>query len=447
MSTYTPIASVTLSSAQATVSFVGIPQTYTDLILVCQVQQSASNNSLRHRFNYDSASNYSYTTLIANGSSASSGKDSNLTVGLLCDTTASSGALETLYKVQIYSYANTTTYKTHLGRGGRGGGGIDATVGLWRKTEAITSIELAMGGGFPTNNFASGSTFHLYGVANASITNVAKAIGGNSITTDGTYWYHTFLSSGIFTPTQALTADVLVVAGGGGSGRTGGGGGAGGLRGLTAQSLTTTSYSVSIGGGGAGGDTDGGVASNGTNSVFGNIVASGGGGGASYNGGNAIGVSGGSGGGGGTHDGGSATRTGGAGNIGGYTPVEGFAGGAAVSTRGSGGGGGATAAGTNAPSTNNGGAGGTGSSAYSSWGVATGTGQNSGGTYYFGGGGGGSGLASGGAAGLGGGAAGSTYAGSSNQPGAINTGGGAGGINDRNGSTGGSGIVIVRYAV
>jgi len=34
MSTYTPIASVTLSSAQASVTFSSIPQTYTDLVLV-----------------------------------------------------------------------------------------------------------------------------------------------------------------------------------------------------------------------------------------------------------------------------------------------------------------------------------------------------------------------------------------------------------------------------
>jgi hypothetical protein len=39
--------------------------------------------------------------------------------------------------------------------------------------------------------------------------NTAKATGGDSVTTDGTYWYHTFLSSGTFTPTEALTADYL----------------------------------------------------------------------------------------------------------------------------------------------------------------------------------------------------------------------------------------------
>jgi hypothetical protein len=50
--------------------------------------------------------------------------------------------------------------------------------------------------------------------------------------TDGTYWYHTFVSSGTFTPQKAISCDYLVVAGGGGGGQddNGAGGGAGGLR-------------------------------------------------------------------------------------------------------------------------------------------------------------------------------------------------------------------------
>jgi hypothetical protein len=65
---------------------------------------------------------------------------------------------------------------------------------------------------------------------------IAKASGG-TITTDGTYWYHTFTTSGTFVPYENLTADCLVIAGGGAGAATdgndtqgGGGGGAGGLR-------------------------------------------------------------------------------------------------------------------------------------------------------------------------------------------------------------------------
>jgi hypothetical protein len=164
--TYTQIATNTLGSAASTVTFSSISGAYTDLVLVCQIAQSASNNSLRIRYNSDTGSNYSYTTLVGNGSTASSGRDSNLTSGVVADTSGST-SLELLVIAHIMNYSNSTTYKTHIGRGNRAALATDATVGLWRSTSAITSIELAMGSTFPSNNFASGSSFSLYGISAA----------------------------------------------------------------------------------------------------------------------------------------------------------------------------------------------------------------------------------------------------------------------------------------
>jgi hypothetical protein len=88
-------------------------------------------------------------------------------------------------------------------------------------------------------------------VGNAGF-NVPYATGG-TVTSDATYWYHTFTSSGTFTPTKALTADYLVVAGGGGGGgRRGAGGGAGGLLNFASQSVSTA-QTITIGAGGTGG--------------------------------------------------------------------------------------------------------------------------------------------------------------------------------------------------
>jgi len=59
-----------------------------------------------------------------------------------------------------------------------------------------------------------------------------KATGG-TITSDATYWYHTFSANGTFTPLLSISGcEVLIVAGGGGGGygsAASGGGGAGGL--------------------------------------------------------------------------------------------------------------------------------------------------------------------------------------------------------------------------
>jgi hypothetical protein len=65
------------------------------------------------------------------------------------------------------NYSNATTFKTVLSRGNRASAETAADVNLYRSTSALTRIDLAMGGSFPTNNFATGSTFTLYGIAAA----------------------------------------------------------------------------------------------------------------------------------------------------------------------------------------------------------------------------------------------------------------------------------------
>lgn len=442
MSTYQPIASVTLSSAQSSVTFSGIPQTYTDLVLVASpAQTTAGQGDIYIQFNSDTGSNYSATALYGSGSVAGSTRQSNQT-GIrpeyygYPDTTIG----QTTTIIQVMNYSNTTTNKTLLARANAATTGTDAVVGLWRNTAAITSMTLLMNA---SATFKSGSTFNLYGVANASITNVAKATGGDSVYTDGTYWYHIFRSSGTFTPTQALTADYLVVAGGGGGGGSGSdvgaGGGAGGLRCTvtatggggsveSALSLTAQAYTVTVGAGGAGGNGAT-TATSGSNSVFSSITSTGGGGG----GGPGInGASGGSGGGGGGT--GSGGTTGGAG-----TANQGYAGGNNFPQSGvgpAGGGGGAGAVGANGASNvaGNGGSG-----------VATSISGTS--TTYAGGGGGalvaggGRTLGSGGSGGGGNGTSGSTGG-----AGTGNTGSGGGGAYGATGGQGGSGIVIVRYS-
>ena len=124
-----------------------------------------------------------------------------------------------------------------------------------------------------------------------------------------------------------------------------------------------------------------------------------------------------------------------------------------------GGGGGSVGVGANGTGSG-GGNGGVGSSTYSSWGSATTTGQNVGGTYYYAGGGGGGNFSSdgspetNGSGGSGGGGASSNSLKTNGTGGTASTGGGGGGATDGPnptigtvGGTGGSGIVIIRYAM
>jgi hypothetical protein len=422
--TYEPITTVTASGGSGTqLVMSSIPQTYTDLVLVCSINYDNTSSNILLRYNGDSGSNYSTTLMAGNGSSTASARYSNSSSGWLTDYYGGTASELFTKIIHIQNYANTTTYKTAIGRSSSASRESEIGIGLWRSTAAITSITLISGA-----NFNAGSTFTLYGIANAAI-GAPKATGG-IITYDSTYYYHTFGASGTFTPQQSLTADILVVAGGGSGGNIyGGGGGAGGLLAFASQSLSATGYTVTVGAGGAGYDGNG-YGANGGDSQFGALtLVKGGGGGGGNAGGN--GANGGSGGG---SSGGNAPGTPGS-----ATSGQGFAGGSGNSNGsgfgGGGGGGGAAEAGNTDAIYE----GGDGVSTYSSWAAVTGTGDNG---YYAGGGGGWRQYVTNvSAGGLGGGGGAGTAA-------KVNTGGGGAANNPVTGTqvvSGGSGIVIIRY--
>ena len=432
--TGSPAASVTLDVSGIT--------GYTDLVVVVNGSISSTNSDIGWQFNSDTASNYSQTSMYGTGSAAASDRGSTTFVRLGRLSTSNSTSI-----INFQNYSNTTTYKTSLARGNAADALVITNVGLWRSTAAITSITATVASGA---NFTVGSTFTVYGIANADVG--AYATGG-IITQDANYYYHAFGSSSTFTPTRNLTADILVVAGGGGAGGGGasGGGGAGGLVALTSQSLTSgTGYSCTVGAGGAGGSGGSGGAwpkgTNGSDSQFASLTLALGGG---YGGGESVanrnGGSGGSGGGGSFAS--SIAGSGGAGTSG-----QGYAGSAASGDNATyvflGGGGGAGGAAPTATSSQRGN-GGVGSSAYSSWLATTGLGVNVSGTYYIAGGGaGGSDPAPNSTGGLGGGGNGGYPAAKSGANGLANTGsGGGGGLYPATpGGSGGSGLIIVRYS-
>lgn len=160
--TYTPIATNTLGSAAASVTFSSISGTYKDLVLI--IDTSAASGVSDYvpylTFNSDSSSNYSTTTLRGSGTTASSVRDANQT-GI---TMTSNYGLETSTPanliVHIMNYSNSTTYKTVLNRYNSPSRNVVQKVALWRSTSAITSVIITLSGA----SFASGSTFTLYGI-------------------------------------------------------------------------------------------------------------------------------------------------------------------------------------------------------------------------------------------------------------------------------------------
>ena len=161
-STMTPIATNTLTTATASVTFSNLPQGYTDLVLVISARMTAGGgaSAVQLEFHGDTGSNYSVTTLNGDGTSATSARNSNQTVAGLGLATDASGQWSTNV-MQIMNYANTTTNKTVIARSGIAGDRVRAQVGLWRNTSAITSIKISNNG---ATTFVLDSTFTIYGV-------------------------------------------------------------------------------------------------------------------------------------------------------------------------------------------------------------------------------------------------------------------------------------------
>jgi hypothetical protein len=157
-STYTPIATTTLGSAQTSYTFSSISGSYTDLILVYQFELSSAEN-IAIRFNGDTGSNYSFTALYGDGSTPGTNRGTS-TTGINAGFDDGSGNIT---RINIQNYSNTTTNKTCVMRTDSSTYTV-ARVGLWRNTSAINSITIYNTGG---GNINSGSIFTLYGISAA----------------------------------------------------------------------------------------------------------------------------------------------------------------------------------------------------------------------------------------------------------------------------------------
>lgn len=294
---YVLLETIELTQTATSVTFDNLPTSgYTDLKIVASIRGTGSNN-------------YIGTSILLNGTSASTNwgrlqiEGGDAAVNAYTSTSSSGGYFPdgnftaNAFGTAVYYFPNyrSSNYKTiNVESAGEAASTtavyIDMFSQTWANTAAITSINM----GNASSPLAVGCTFSLYGIAATGTTPAVapKATGGNMVSTDGTYWYHTFLSSGTFTPQTSLTCDYLVVAGGGGtipsaSEYYSGGGGGGGLRSSVSPtgggaspesplSLSAQNYTVTIGAGAAAA-AYGRYGIQGNNSTFGAITSIGGG--------------------------------------------------------------------------------------------------------------------------------------------------------------------------
>jgi hypothetical protein len=165
-STYTPIATTTLSSAVSSYTFTSIPSTYTDLVLIGNFGTTVAGNSTRIQVgsgSINTGGEYSYVFTYGTGSSAVStqyGRDTSIYAGY-CST----ANLQNNWVVNFQNYSNTTTKKLIHQRFNNASGSVVTVLGLYHAAgfAAINQIRVLTLG----DNLLAGSTFTLYGIAAA----------------------------------------------------------------------------------------------------------------------------------------------------------------------------------------------------------------------------------------------------------------------------------------
>jgi hypothetical protein len=168
------LATISLTSAQSSVTFSGIPTNYTHL----QVRMLAQTNrgtvgrdAVGLQFNGDTASNYNSHGFYGDGSAIgveANGTDVEITLRNVGTTTTGSAYFGFII-FDVLDYSSTTKYKTVRFTGGVdvngtvGGAGGTATFGsgLYMSTSAVNSINLMPGSG---TTFSANSHFALYGI-------------------------------------------------------------------------------------------------------------------------------------------------------------------------------------------------------------------------------------------------------------------------------------------
>ena len=160
--TYEAIATTTLGSASSNVSFTSIPGTYTDLVIVIAIAGLSAVETPNMYFNGDNSALYSTTQIIGTGASASSNRTSNTTYfyGIGSKNSGQSTGVSNII-VQVPNYSNTSYNKIMMSRNNSTSTEVNAIIGLYRSTSAVSSINFTVQGG---NTYSTGTVFSIYGI-------------------------------------------------------------------------------------------------------------------------------------------------------------------------------------------------------------------------------------------------------------------------------------------
>jgi hypothetical protein len=154
--TYIPLATITLPSPSPSVTFTGISQDYSDLIIsvvgnvTARTGQTISLNG--------STGGFTWVYALGNGTTASSSTGSNNQFGDVWENSSTNLSSST---IQIMDYSATDKHKTILTRTDNGTpNGAEMRVMRKASTAAVTSVEITAS----STTWIAGTKFALFGI-------------------------------------------------------------------------------------------------------------------------------------------------------------------------------------------------------------------------------------------------------------------------------------------
>lgn len=167
-----PIYTQNLTSSTALITFNNIPQTYTDLEIVCTTRADVAVQRLTGgiRFNNDTSSIYSDTQLSGYITNYSGARNTGNNFGYTIESPGTSATASAFGTTLLYIPNYTSNrfkqliFDTASPQNTTTGGNAYTMMGaiLYRSNAPIITVQLYPGGG---GSFVSGSSFTLYGIA------------------------------------------------------------------------------------------------------------------------------------------------------------------------------------------------------------------------------------------------------------------------------------------
>jgi hypothetical protein len=169
--TYKLIASQVVGSGGASsITFSNIPQTFTDLKIVCSVNDGGSGNGIYYQMGngtVDTTSgNYAYMYIQGTGTASTAGQNTSTTVNYAGIVDAGNSSAFGTVEIYIPNYTTSNTkpsFTDSVSEANATNAYAQLQSNVWKGTSAVNIIKLT-----PTSgSFIQYSTFYLYGINNS----------------------------------------------------------------------------------------------------------------------------------------------------------------------------------------------------------------------------------------------------------------------------------------